>query len=232
MKRSLSGKCNVSRVVSESCWLNWRRCVFCCSWFLLWACWTTRWTPSPQSLSEPPPTKSSVPCLWSGWAHFLRTTAGRSDGNPSLLRSNQSQSLDVQLLCTVCLFHECSLKINSLNILSFRMIFISETFEVYFTVLILMTVWSQSHHSTLHGLESEWCHEGKLSFPNSSQTCTQRCWEAWEKITWLGNLFDLSGFLCFLFSGLLRAVAWSLEPRVESSLCGTDSPSTLRPFYR
>lgn len=39
-----------------------------CSSSLLSACWTTRWTPSPQSSSEPLPTKSSVLCSSSGWA--------------------------------------------------------------------------------------------------------------------------------------------------------------------
>lgn len=39
---------------------------------------------------------------------------------------------------------------------------------------------------------------------------------------------------CFLFvsSGLLKVDVWSPEPRVESSLCGTGSRSTLRPFCR
>lgn len=43
---------------------------------------------------------------------------------------------------------------------------------------------------------------------------------------------DVCLYFLFVSSGLLKVDVWSLEPRVESSRCGTDSHSTLRPFYR
>lgn len=56
----------------------------------------------------------------------------------------------------------------------------------------------------------------------------------WKERESIFQHVDVSTLTCFLFvsSGLLKVDVWSPEPRVESSRCGMDSPSTLRPFYR